>query len=724
VYIPYSGTGGVNLIASNLLLTDTDSDGMTDGFEYFYNLNPLSAADAATDLDFDGVSNLWEYRLGTHPRQKDSNGNGIEDGAEDQDADGLATSFELLTSQTNPSKSDTDGDRLPDGWEYRNNLNPNSGAGNDGRAGDPDVDGLTNLLEYLNGTNPFLVDSDIDGTSDIIEINQAGNPNNSNDGGLAPPGPVKEVSFKLGGDYTSWEMLITGKGPGDDRPLKVITPSPGDAEIVSHKLRPGNTYEISLTYTGTKAGETQKWYCWESLIDALPNAITFPDYTSTRVPAVGEFFTVGGGGWLVDNHSGLLSGHSHHNETSGGNPTAGLVATLLPAGLQSVTFSGAGSGEFFTVKADDGTDFAAPHWKDKYGDGNLVKTDDDHTYPVAFVRNKVPHVAASIKLNPGQTGVRLKASNEDGFSLTTNPLTVPADGIVEIPATSLGQPLPNTVFHYPAFKLTWEVSVNGGAWSRIGESRTPLYVLRAAPVLGLDGKPGASAMTELRYTLIHKSCVLASGEALENQIISSVGSMFINLNAQRMRYDPQAGTATVEPVYYYKDWKTSDPELTKVRVNELLAIAPSPSVPSCECYVFCEMFRDMLKIQGIFAQAPVIRYWQGPESERFLLVQHWDFIGTGTSGKAEWPYTPAEYSAGSGSPGQNNSDTPNKFHNHCLVELETGVFYDPSYGGGPYFTLTSHDWAAFSGFSGRVDGIFFAKKNPQATLNTTITSYR
>lgn len=330
VYIPSSGTGGVNLIASNLLLTDTDSDGMTDGFEYFYNLNPLSAADAATDLDFDGVSNLWEYRLGTHPRQKDSNGNGIEDGAEDQDADGLATSFEPLTSLTNPNKNDTDGDRLPDGWEYRNNLNPNSGADNDGRAGDPDGDGLTNLLEYLNGTNPFLVDSDFDGTSDIIEINQAGNPNNSNDGGLAPAGPVKEVSVKLGGDYTSWEMLITGKGPGDDRLLKVITPSPGDAEIVSHKLRPGNTYEISLTYTGTKAGETQKWYCWESLIDALPNAITFPDYTSTRVPAVGEFFTVGGGSWLVDNRSGLLSGHSHHNEKSGGNPTAGLVASLLP----------------------------------------------------------------------------------------------------------------------------------------------------------------------------------------------------------------------------------------------------------------------------------------------------------------------------------------------------------------------------------------------------------
>jgi hypothetical protein len=329
-YLPPSGTGTVNLIASNLLLTDTDSDGMTDGFEYFYNLNPLSAADAATDLDFDGVSNLWEYRLGTHPRQKDSNGNGIEDGAEDQDADGLATSFELLTSLTNPSKSDTDGDRLPDGWEYRNNLNPNSGAGNDGRAGDPDGDGLTNLLEYLNGTNPFLVDSDFDGTPDIIEINQAGNPNNSNDGGLAPAGPVKDVSFKLGGDYTSWDMLITGKGPDDDRPLKVITPSPGDAAAVPLKLRPGNTYQISLIYTGTKAGESQKWYCWESLIDALPDAITFPDYTSTRVPAVGEFFTVGGGSWLVDNRSGLLSGHSHHNENSGGNPTAGLVATLLP----------------------------------------------------------------------------------------------------------------------------------------------------------------------------------------------------------------------------------------------------------------------------------------------------------------------------------------------------------------------------------------------------------
>jgi hypothetical protein len=50
--------------------------------------------------------------------------------------------------------SDTDGDGLPDDWEFANGLDPNSSAGDNGGAGDPDRDGFTNLQEFLAGTNP------------------------------------------------------------------------------------------------------------------------------------------------------------------------------------------------------------------------------------------------------------------------------------------------------------------------------------------------------------------------------------------------------------------------------------------------------------------------------------------------------------------------------------------------------------------------------------------
>lgn len=51
---------------------DTDHDGMPDGYERRQGLNPADPADAALDLDGDGINNLEEFLGGTDPRNPES----------------------------------------------------------------------------------------------------------------------------------------------------------------------------------------------------------------------------------------------------------------------------------------------------------------------------------------------------------------------------------------------------------------------------------------------------------------------------------------------------------------------------------------------------------------------------------------------------------------------------------------------------------------------------
>lgn len=102
----------------------------------------------------------------------------------DFDGDGLSNLAEVLTHQTNPLKSDTDGDGLLDGWEVANSLDPNDDGTtnvNNGGSGDPDNDGLTNAEEQDLGTDPNDADSDNDGITDGGENDQGTEPNDPED---------------------------------------------------------------------------------------------------------------------------------------------------------------------------------------------------------------------------------------------------------------------------------------------------------------------------------------------------------------------------------------------------------------------------------------------------------------------------------------------------------------------------------------------------------------
>ena len=171
---------------------DTDTDGMADGFEQQYGLNPLDNTDGGSDLDQDGLTNLQEFQANTHPKQADTDGDTLPDGWEvqygfnpldasnaklDPDQDGLDNLVELQ-QKTNPVKADTDNDGLPDGWEVKYSFNPLDAS--NGNA-DPDQDQLSNVQELFHKTDPTKADTDADGMPDGWEVKYSLNPLDASD---------------------------------------------------------------------------------------------------------------------------------------------------------------------------------------------------------------------------------------------------------------------------------------------------------------------------------------------------------------------------------------------------------------------------------------------------------------------------------------------------------------------------------------------------------------
>ena len=137
---------------------DTDNDGLVDGVENLLGLNYKEK-----DSDGDGLDDYFEYSLcGLNPLEKDTDGDGVLDGDEDCDEDELSNALESYYN-TDPLVKDTDNDGLNDYEEVITYLtNP--------LCIDTDEDELSDYDDVKLGFSPLNKDSDDDGTIDSQEI--------------------------------------------------------------------------------------------------------------------------------------------------------------------------------------------------------------------------------------------------------------------------------------------------------------------------------------------------------------------------------------------------------------------------------------------------------------------------------------------------------------------------------------------------------------------------
>jgi len=192
----------INITGTNPVLNDTDGDLMTDGFEYFYGLDPFSSADALLDKDGDGLTNYQEFLLKSNPNSLDTDGDSLFDYEEyllgtnltntDTDGDGISDFIEYYYTHSDPTNADIDEDNLNDYYELfifgSSPVNNDSDYdtlldgdevfiyGSSPTNVDTDGDKLIDPLEVAFNSNPALRDTEGDGMEDLFEYTYGLNP--------------------------------------------------------------------------------------------------------------------------------------------------------------------------------------------------------------------------------------------------------------------------------------------------------------------------------------------------------------------------------------------------------------------------------------------------------------------------------------------------------------------------------------------------------------------
>ena len=303
----------------------------------------------------------WEVDNGLDPLDD-------EDADEDPDADGLSN-LEEYQNSTDPNDDDTDNDGMPDGWEVDNNLDPLV----DDADGNPDADALTNLEEYQAGTDPHDYNpSDISLSNASVAENQPAS---------TMVGTFSTIDLD---DDTHIYSLVSGAGDADNGSFAIVSATLQTSESFDYETK--DSYTIRVQSDDGQATISETFAITVTNINDAPAFTSTPVTTATEEVAyeyvvTAEDVDVGDAvsitaltlpGWLD------LTGDGGVTETLSGTPTNDDVGEHLIA-LHVEDLAGATATQTFTITVANVND--APVFTST--PVTTATQDASYSYPVA-----------------------------------------------------------------------------------------------------------------------------------------------------------------------------------------------------------------------------------------------------------------------------------------------------------------------------------------------------
>lgn len=460
---------------------DTDGDGLPDWWETLHGLDKNNPADASADPDGDGLTHAQEYAAKTDPRNGDSDGDGVSDGADgdplvaDTDGDGLPDAQEAF-HDTDPLQPDTDGDGLNDGWELRYGMSPlvdnrtDDDPDND-PDDDPDGDGLNNAQESDWNTDPNDSDTDGDEKTDGWEAANGSDPNNASDSEARETVTVPFTFGDHSGSHSEKYRLAVSPVSGDPRPAQVrVNHFYGETETFELVLIKGARYAVTLGHAATDpdyTGSPRPDYDYTLMIgtDGLPVIKDDPEDILGEHNESDPFYAAGKSVALsvlkadadIDSdYDGDIEGEDDPLEESAGGLVVIGAESLSPLNLAfapeslasgTLTLSAVSGGEKVTVWPENntnGTPFTLPKtWT--AGSDTIPPT----VYLQGVETSAVPRdVALELRLSSGgvsccdtvrvtvlEVALHTVSLDQDGYPIAVNGHAVPSERI------PLGDPL-------------------------------------------------------------------------------------------------------------------------------------------------------------------------------------------------------------------------------------------------------------------------------------------